>query len=158
MRFSDRSEELVSARSQMQQRSPIDLEVRASLLTYATRLTPGQAPLRRGVGPIWQYWHSGQHTAPDICQTCFNSVNHFAAGRTIIVLDDKCLQQHIRLPSHILARREQMSITHFSDILRSYLLAEHGGTWIDATVLLTGPSITLRPPCHFLHSPDRTTL
>jgi 2-polyprenyl-3-methyl-5-hydroxy-6-metoxy-1,4-benzoquinol methylase len=32
-----------------------------------------------------------------------------------------------------------MTATHFSDILRLHLLAEHGGTWIDATVMLSSP-------------------
>ena len=122
----------------MQQRSPIDLELCASLLTYAARLAPSQAPEQLIIGPIWQYWHSGRDNAPEICRTCLHSVGRFAADRPITVLDDRSLHQNVHLPSRILARREQMSITHFSDILRSYLLAEHGGTWIDATVLLSG--------------------
>jgi len=122
----------------MQQRSRIDLELRASLLTYAAKLAPSQAPGQLVIGPIWQYWHSGRDNAPEICRTCLDSVCHFAADRPITILDDSSLHQYVHLPSHILARRGQMSITHFSDILRSHLLAEHGGTWIDATVFLSG--------------------
>jgi hypothetical protein len=128
----------IAYHDQMQRRSPIELEGRTSLLDYAMRLTPSPEPPTREFGPIWQYWHSGKANAPEICQLCFDSVSNFAAGRAIIILDDTSLQQYIRLPPHIWLRREQMLNAHFSDIIRSYLLAEHGGTWIDATVLLTG--------------------
>jgi hypothetical protein len=129
----------VSAFAQMQQRSPIDLADRVSFLDYAIRLTPSPEPPRREFGPVWQYWHSGQENAPEICQICFDSISSLAPARTVVVLDDTSLHRYVRLPSHILSRRGQMLISHFSDIVRTYLLAEHGGTWIDATVLLTGP-------------------
>jgi hypothetical protein len=122
----------------MQQRSPFNLEVRTSLLEYAARLKPSPEPHRRKSGPIWQYWHSGRDNAPDICQTCFDSVKLYAADREITILDDNSIDRYIRLPSHILAKREQITPIHFADIVLSYLLAEHGGTWIDTTVFLTG--------------------
>ena len=34
-----------------------------------------------------------------------------------------------------------ISHAHFSDILRVWLLVEHGGTWIDSTVLLMGDTL-----------------
>ena len=41
-------------------------------------------------------------------------------------------------PPYLLAKRDQISPVHFADIVLSYLLAEHGGTWMDTTVFFTG--------------------
>src|SRR6516162_3830447 len=113
----DTSASLKSARLRMQQRSPFNLEVCTSLLEYAARLKPSPEPHRRKSGPIWQYWHSGRDNAPDICQTCFDSVKLYAADREITILDDNSIDRYIRLPSHILAKREQITPIHFADIV-----------------------------------------
>src|SRR5438132_1280872 len=63
----DSSSWLIAGRSQMAERSPQKLDVRAPLLVYAARLKPSQEPLGCKFGPIWQYWHSGRNNAPDIC-------------------------------------------------------------------------------------------
>ena len=129
---------LISGRSQMRERSPLKLDIRASLLVYAARLKPSREPPLRKFGPVWQYWHSGRDNAPNICQTCFDSVRLYAGNREIIILDDSSIGQYIRLPPHVLAKREQISPVHFADIVLSYLLTEYGGTWLDTTVFLTG--------------------
>ena len=41
-------------------------------------------------------------------------------------------------------------MTHFSDILRICLLYEHGGVWLDSTVLLTAPLRSLPQICRQL--------
>ena len=66
------------------------------------------------------------------------SVQRHARGREIVVLDDDTLSDHVTLPAHLLKKRHSMGPTAFSDVLRVNLLARHGGTWIDASVLLTG--------------------
>jgi hypothetical protein len=55
------------------------------------------------------------------------------------IVDDSNLSDYIALPSFVIAKRPGFSATHFSDLLRTALLSEHGGTWIDATVYLTAP-------------------
>ena len=137
MSFSNSSSWLIAGRSQMEERSPLKLDVRTSLLVYAARLKPSPEPPGRKFGPIWQYWHSGRDNAPDICQTCFDSIKLHAGDREIIILDDNSIDRYIRLPPHIRAKREQITPVHFADIVLAYLLVEHGGTWIDTTVFLT---------------------
>jgi hypothetical protein len=122
----------------MQERSPLKIDVRSALLPYAARLEPSRGPPQREFGPIWQYWHSGRDNAPDICQICLDSVKLHAGDREIITLDEHSTDQYIRLPPHLLTKREQISPVHFADIIRAHLLAEYGGTWIDTTVFLTG--------------------
>jgi hypothetical protein len=139
MTDSGKSEQWIGAYTRLRERSPIDLDARAWFLDYAFRAKPNPQPLRREFGPIWQYWHSGRAELPEICRLCFDSVSRAVAPRNVVILDDTSLCRYIRLPPHLLSRREQMSTAHFSDVVRTYLLATHGGTWIDASVLLTGP-------------------
>jgi hypothetical protein len=55
----------------------------------------------------------------------------------VVRLSDATIADHVRLPAYLGYR--DLTRTHLSDILRLHLLAEHGGLWIDATVMLTGP-------------------
>ena len=52
------------------------------------------------------------------------------------VVDQNNYQEFVTIPGHIEEKRQKglISLTHFSDILRMALLAEHGGLWLDATI------------------------
>ncbi|MBR1399939.1 MAG: capsular polysaccharide synthesis protein [Alphaproteobacteria bacterium] len=88
---------------------------------------------------VWQYWGQGIENAPDIVKRCFESVNTYCSDSKIIRLTDDTVENYIELPSFIKEKMKKgiISKTHFSDYLRTCLLAKYGGTWIDATVLLT---------------------
>jgi hypothetical protein len=126
------------AQIEMAIRSVLDLKIRASFLPNARYVKHYRTPDSQRVGPIWQYWNSGADSRPPIIRECMASVRRHTADREIILLSDHTLRDYITLPNHILAKREQMGATAFSDWLRVSLLADHGGTWIDASVLLTG--------------------
>jgi hypothetical protein len=51
------------------------------------------------------------------------------------------MHEYVQFPSHIMEKWEKgiISNTHLSDLLRMELLIRYGGTWMDATVYLTGP-------------------
>ena len=53
---------------------------------------------------------------------------------TIITKDN--WKQYMKLPKHITEKVEngQITLTHFSDIIRAELIRQYGGVWIDATV------------------------
>lgn len=89
--------------------------------------------------PIWQLWLQGRDQAPPIVKKCFKSIEEYSSGRDIIILDEDSLLEYIDLPDFILKKKQAgiISNTHFSDIVRICLLEQYGGTWIDATVLLT---------------------
>jgi hypothetical protein len=126
------------AQIEMATRSVLNLKFRLSFLSNARYVKKYSLPDCQRVGPIWQYWNSGADSRPRIIRECMASVRSHIMGREIILLSDDNLHDYITLPTHILAKREQMGATAFSDWLRVGLLAEHGGTWIDASVLLTG--------------------
>ena len=94
-----------------------------------------------GLGPIWQYWAQGVENAPPLVMACLRSVERHKGDRDLIVLDDTSVTDYVDLPGHIWdkRRRQLMTSQHFSNFIRLSLLLRHGGTWLDATILLRQP-------------------
>ena len=90
---------------------------------------------------IWQYWDDGVENAPDIVKACMASVEKYKGNIERIIITKDNIREYVRIPEYIYKKRDKgiISAANFSDILRTYLLAEYGGCWIDATVLLTEP-------------------
>jgi hypothetical protein len=91
---------------------------------------------------IWVCWLQGYDAAPVLVQNCIGSVRqHKPEGYEVVVITSQNYQQFVVLPEHIVQKWHKGLITntHFSDLLRIFLLARHGGYWIDATCLLTSP-------------------
>ena len=68
-----------------------------------------------------------------------NSVKKNSNGHNIIIINQTNLNKYVKFPSYILEKYNKniFSNTHFSDLLRLELLIKYGGTWIDASVLMT---------------------
>lgn len=92
---------------------------------------------------VWVCWLQGIENAPLLVQKCFESLNKNLIDKEIIVITDENYTQYVKFPKHIIEKWQDGTITntHFSDLLRLELLINHGGTWIDATVLCTGSNI-----------------
>ena len=90
---------------------------------------------------IWQYWEQGLENAPEIVQACLNSVVKYNPNIERVIISPKNVREYVNIPEFIYKLKEKgiIKLAQFSDILRTYLLVEHGGCWIDATVLLTAP-------------------
>lgn len=54
----------------------------------------------------------------------------------MVVIDQNNYRDYVDIPDYIIKKldKKQMSLTHFSDILRMALLYEYGGVWMDATL------------------------
>ncbi|WP_273654150.1 capsular polysaccharide synthesis protein [Cellulomonas fimi] len=132
------------ARREIEERSPGDAQFRASLVDCWADL-PSSLPSGRGASrspadtPVWWYWADGVDQAPALVRRCLESVQAHRGEHPVVVLDRSTWSSYVDLPEHVLARRGAMTETHFSDILRTALLASRGGVWLDATVLLTAP-------------------
>lgn len=90
---------------------------------------------------VWQYWAQGMKNVPSLVRICMDSVDKYAAlDCRIIHLSDDNLADYIEIPDWLEKRRAsgQISVAHFSDILRCMLLTTYGGLWLDACTLLTG--------------------
>ena len=88
---------------------------------------------------IYWCWFQGINNAPKLYQATFNSVSINCNKHNIIVINKTNINQYVKFPSYILEKYEQklFTDTHFSDLLRLELLIKYGGTWIDASVLIT---------------------
>ena len=88
---------------------------------------------------IYWCWLQGLDKAPDLYKSTFNSVKKNCINHNIIVINKTNIQKYIKFPSFILEKfhKKMFSNTHFSDLLRLELLIKYGGTWIDASVLIT---------------------
>ena len=90
---------------------------------------------------IWTCWLQGEEQAPAVVKTCIGSLRKL--GRNVVVLTEENTPDYVAIPDYIMQKRAQGIInnTHFSDILRVALLSERGGTWIDATVFISDPTL-----------------
>lgn len=81
------------------------------------------------------YWDQGLEEAPDLVRRCIGSWQAHHPGWTICIWDAAQARQLVdrdRLPSGL-------KTTPYSDILRTCILDEIGGIWVDATVLCRRP-------------------
>ena len=93
---------------------------------------------------VWIYWSTGmEETAPEIVKRCYRSVCENIKDREIVLLSKYNYHEYVTLPNYIIEKYEKGIIAHvhFADLLRTELLAEYGGTWIDSTVFLMNCSI-----------------
>lgn len=111
---------------------------------------------------IWICWLQGEQAAPEIVKQCIASVRHYATEYTIRLLTADNIAQFVTLPNHIWRKYHNGTITftHFSDILRTALLVQHGGIWLDATVMLTNelPKSITKEPLFFFQKPILQTM
>lgn len=89
---------------------------------------------------IWWCWLQGEDNAPTLCKVCLKSLRKQFPDYEIKIVTEENMLTLVHLPEYIVDkyRKGIISRTHFSDILRTCLLIEHGGVWIDSTVLCTG--------------------
>ncbi len=88
---------------------------------------------------IWFCWLQGYEAMPDIVSKCYERVKKFHSDKKIIFIDSNSYSNYINIPNYIVDKWNKglISHAHFSDIIRTSLLAEFGGTWIDSTTYLT---------------------
>lgn len=105
----------------------------------AKSFIPDDSSRRDKARIIWQFWWQGLDACPPIVKSCMESVRKHASGFAVIVIDHVNYSNYLDIPQCILERFNagKMSIAHFSDYVRTCLLAKYGGIWADATVYLT---------------------
>lgn len=90
--------------------------------------------------PIWICWFQGEENMPPIVKGCFNSVKKHAGQHPVKLITEDNYKNYVNIPDYIIRKLKDKNIsyTHFSDIIRNNLLADHGGIWMDASIFLTG--------------------
>ena len=89
---------------------------------------------------IFWCWLQGEKTIPKLASACLNSVKKNCKNHEILIITEENMKKYVNIPKFILRKYKngEISKAHFSDLLRLELLIKYGGTWIDASVLLTG--------------------
>jgi hypothetical protein len=87
---------------------------------------------------VWTSWLQGEDLAPKIVKRSIDSMRSAFPNKKVIVVSKHNMNEYVDMPDFITTKWKngKISNTHFSDILRTYLLITYGGIWIDATVLV----------------------
>ncbi len=88
---------------------------------------------------IWICWWQGIENAPELVKKCVSSIQNNFRNYKVIIIDDNNYSKFVKFPQWIEDKKKKgiISKTHFSDLLRIQLLAEHGGIWLDSTFFCT---------------------
>ena len=88
---------------------------------------------------IFWCWLQGIEEAPKLYLSNLNSIIMNCKDFNIIVINEINMFNYVKFPAYIIEKykKRYMTPTHFSDLLRLELLIKYGGTWIDASVLIT---------------------
>lgn len=89
---------------------------------------------------IWWCWLQGEENAPNLCKACLRSLKVHLPSYQLKIITENNFHEYVKLPQFIITKYKNGTIgkAHFSDIIRTALLVEYGGIWIDSTVYCTG--------------------
>ena len=85
---------------------------------------------------IWTFWAQGIDNAPTLVKKCIENIKINSGEYELKILTKDNFTQYTELPKEIV-ENENISLAHFSDILRMKLLSEYGGIWVDSTMFFT---------------------
>lgn len=87
---------------------------------------------------IWVFWGQGEESMPALIKACYKQLVALN-GDAVTLVTNRNLREFLDIPAEIYEKVERGTITwaHFSDIIRTSLLARYGGLWLDATVWTT---------------------
>lgn len=90
---------------------------------------------------IWLFWWQGYKSMPDIVKKSIDSIKYNSGGHKVILITQNNIFDYTNISTNILDKLSNgnITLTHFSDILRFNLLSNYGGLWIDSTVYCTAP-------------------
>ena len=88
---------------------------------------------------IWFFWLQGEDKLPLIPRLCLESIRKHANGHKVQVLSDENYAEFVQIPANLIEKYHagRIKAAHFADILRINILAQQGGLWLDATMLVT---------------------
>lgn len=86
---------------------------------------------------IWFCWFQGLEVAPEVVKMCYKSLKKNLRHKEIVVITSENYSEYVDFPDYIIEKWKKNIITntHMTDLLRLELLIKYGGMWVDATVL-----------------------
>ena len=95
---------------------------------------------KKSAPTVWTMWWQGEEQMPPIVKACIRSMHrHVSENVKIVLLTKDNYADYVKIPGYILDKVEKklITLTHLSDIIRTALLAEYGGMWLDSTLYVT---------------------
>ena len=88
--------------------------------------------------PIWCVWWQGEENLPEVIDLCFSNIRKYCGNHPFKIITEKNYREYVELPEYIIEKLNagKITLTHFSDIMRMYLLSRYGGLWLDATIFV----------------------
>ena len=95
-------------------------------------------PKAAGERRIWVFWGQGEDSMPELIRACYEQLVALN-GDAVTLVTNQNVHEFLDIPAVIYEKVERGAISwaHFSDIIRTSLLARYGGLWLDATVWTT---------------------
>jgi hypothetical protein len=98
---------------------------------YSDKKNYNQAPKK-----IWTYWDD-PIKIPKTVELCMASWKKFHPEYEIVLLTKKNYKGYVTIPEEVRTHHNFNDMPQrFADLVRIWVLAEHGGIWIDSTILL----------------------
>jgi mannosyltransferase OCH1-like enzyme len=88
---------------------------------------------------IWTCWLQGYENAPQIIKACITSMYKYSSKYEVVIITEDNIHNYVTFPDYIVEKYHKGIIprANFTDLLRTALLINYGGIWLDATVFLT---------------------
>ena len=86
---------------------------------------------------IFTYWHQGLDDAPPLVNCCVERMRQMNPSWEVIVHDAGSAESIVQSIPVSARKLDRLSLPHLSDLIRTSLLIDHGGVWIDPTVYLS---------------------
>ena len=88
---------------------------------------------------IWTYWDNPEKI-PKTVKMCMEGWKKYNPNYEIVLLTKKNYKGYTIIPEEIANHPNFNDFpARFADLVRCYVLAEHGGVWIDSSIIVKGP-------------------
>jgi effector-binding domain-containing protein len=94
----------------------------------------------------WTMWWQGVDAAPAIIRACLASQKKYMPKDVeYVVLTKGNIKEYVEIPDDLLKKVDagSISLNHLSDFIRSRLLYLRGGLWMDASIYLLEPYVSI---------------
>lgn len=102
---------------------------------------------------IWMYWRQGWDNAPEICRKCRDSWIYHNPEHDVVCLDKHSVRDFFKIEEFINDfDSKKITVQSYTDILRTNLLYNYGGSWCDSTIWCNIPMKNWLPDSFFAFS------
>lgn len=88
---------------------------------------------------IWVMWWQGYDNAPDVIKNNINNLKQIFANKSVVIIDKNNYSKYTDISDVVqnAFNKKNISFTQWSDVVRYNLLKNHGGLWIDSSVMVS---------------------